>query len=173
MTKKTTKLPARRRVKLGDIFEIPTKKGIAYAQYIGKHLAPPRYGALIRVFEPLYQKQLVDPAIVTDSPERFLTFFPLGAVVYRGIFQVVGNAPVPEKYSRIPLLRAPLRYIGGLTGRVRTWIFWDGQDRFTRESTDLTADERRTSLKQCITDVVLVEHIENDWRPEDKIESSW
>jgi hypothetical protein len=37
------------RLKLGDIVEIKTAKGFAYAQYVNFHDRPPRYGTLMRI----------------------------------------------------------------------------------------------------------------------------
>lgn len=171
MTTKTSQ--NRRRVRLGDVFAIPTKAGVAYAQYIYAHREPPRYGALIRVFEPIFESPLEDLLVVVGCPERFLTFFPLGAAVNRGIFQIVGNAPIPSKYAALPMFRAASRFDGGFQGKVLTWSFWDGQSRYTRETSELTESEKRMSIKQCVTDVALIDMIEKNWRPELCIERDW
>lgn len=39
------------RARIGGIVEIPTKNGLAYAQYTHNHTEPPKYGQLLRVFE--------------------------------------------------------------------------------------------------------------------------
>jgi len=44
-----------RRVKIGDIIEIPTSKGLAYAQYTHNHKQRPHFGALIRVLDGLFE----------------------------------------------------------------------------------------------------------------------
>jgi hypothetical protein len=37
------------RPQLGDVIEIETSQGLAYAQYTHEHREPPRYGSLLRI----------------------------------------------------------------------------------------------------------------------------
>jgi hypothetical protein len=39
----------RKRPRIGDVVEISTPRGLAYAQFTHKHVTPPKFGALIRV----------------------------------------------------------------------------------------------------------------------------
>ena len=75
-----------KRVRIGDVVEIPTKRGFAYGQYALHHQ---QMGALLRVLPGFFSERPNDfTGLVTQSP-RFVTFFPLGAAVHRGIFEVV------------------------------------------------------------------------------------
>lgn len=53
--KPTAKKESLKRPKFGDIFEIPTKKGLAYGQYT--HFHEENYGELVRVFDKLFRKR--------------------------------------------------------------------------------------------------------------------
>ena len=50
----------RRRPKIGDVIEIPTPKGLGYAQYVLRYTEPPRYGALVCVLPGLHKKRPSD-----------------------------------------------------------------------------------------------------------------
>lgn len=62
------------KIKFGDIIEIPTKRGYAYAQYTHKDKM---MGALIRVFKGFYSNRPKDFTEVVRQPIQFSTFFPL------------------------------------------------------------------------------------------------
>lgn len=66
----------KRRPKIGDVIEIPTPRGLAYAQYTHKH---PMYGALLRVLRGIYTKRPADFSEVVKQEEHFKAFFPLKA----------------------------------------------------------------------------------------------
>jgi hypothetical protein len=158
----------RKRIKLGDIFELPTGKGFAYGQYIYNYNRPPEWGALVRIFEPLFKRRPDNAELLAEESERFLIFFPVGTYVWRGIAGVVAHAVVPLRYASMPTLRSKLKYGDGLGffGPVIEWRFWNGKNLYDRRSDDLTENEKRTSLKQLADDVGVVNLIESDWRPE-------
>ena len=47
----------RKRPRIGDVFEIETPKGLAYAQFTYNYKEPPVYGVLIRVLPGLYESR--------------------------------------------------------------------------------------------------------------------
>jgi hypothetical protein len=85
------------RPRIGDVVEIRTPRGFAYAQYTHEHREPPRHGSLLRVLPGLYERQPQDLASLVEQEERFSVFFPLGAALARRIFRIVGNADVPAR----------------------------------------------------------------------------
>jgi hypothetical protein len=56
------------KIRFGDIAEIKTSIGLAYAIYTHRHTQPPKYGALIRVFDQLYQSRPVRICGNTGTP---------------------------------------------------------------------------------------------------------
>lgn len=65
---------------IGDIVEIRTPRGLAYAQYTHE---PPQFGSLIRVLPGLYESRPSDPARLAREQHLWVTFLgiiPLTAV---------------------------------------------------------------------------------------------
>jgi len=148
-----------KRAKIGDIVEISTTKGLAYAQLTHKH---PMYGELVRVVEGFHS---VRPAIgdVADRDTRFVTFFPLTAAVSRGIFQIVGNAPVPEPSKQFPIFRSGTP--DPQTKKVANWWLWDGQNEWRVPS--LSPEQQKYPILGIWNDTLLVERLEQGWKLED------
>ena len=61
---------------IGDVIEIVTSKGLAYAQLTHRHTAPPRYDALIRVFSGdvrrLVEVRVTVERLMSDFNGRFV-----------------------------------------------------------------------------------------------------
>jgi len=151
-----------KRPKIGDIIEIPTRHGFAYAQFTHKHRM---YGALLRVYNTIYQtKQSLDviQSAVNSREPDFSTFFPLGAAVNRSIVSVVGNAPIPEKQKPFPLFRDGV--VDQKTRKVETWWLWDGENEWPIG--ELASEQKRIPIRGVWNDTLLVERIETGWTPE-------
>lgn len=84
--------------RIGDVLEICTTKGLAYAQSVNKHN---QYGALIRVFKGLHDKRPDNVDLVINAVQ-FVCFLPVQAAVHQGIMAVVGNVRVPKDASVFP-----------------------------------------------------------------------
>ena len=159
-------LVQRRRPKVGDVIEIETPKGLAYAQYTYKHDRPPRYGALLRVLPGLFQRRPTDFSELVNQPEQFVVFFPLGAAVWRGIVTIVANEEIPGWARRLPFFRVR----GGIdqSGRVLNWGLWDGERDYRIEG-ELTPEQRNLPILEVITDVILINRIVEGWSPADDV----
>ena len=81
--------------KLGDILEIPTAKGLAYAQYTHEHA---QFGSVLRVFDTLFESRPDNFTSLVTGPVRFSTLFPLPASVKNGIVNVIGHHEETTKY---------------------------------------------------------------------------
>src|SRR5260370_591517 len=88
------------RAKIGDIIEIPTVKGLAYAQYTHQH---PTHGGLIRVFDRLFESRPTDLKQLVNEPVRFSTFLPVRVTVSRGLLKVVGHQDITPKNQTFPI----------------------------------------------------------------------
>lgn len=147
------------RVKLGDIIEIPTPKGLAYAHFINKHS---RYGALLRVFSTLHGHRPPDVSEVVAGDVQFLCFFPLQAAVNQEIVVLVGNASIPAEAARFPVFRAGVA--DPTTKKVAVWWFWDGESEWKVGA--LTDEQRKMPIRGVWNDTFLIERIVSGWRPE-------
>jgi len=149
-----------RRVKIGDIIEIPTTKGFAYAQYTHKHKM---YGALIRILEGLFDKRPEDFTHLVKKKHRYATFIALQSSVNQGFFTIVGNEPVPEEANKFPLFRAA-GAIPREGGKVLNWWLWDGEKEWFIDQ--LKPEQRSLPIASVWTATLLIQRIESGWTPE-------
>ena len=148
-----------KRPKIGDIIEIPTAKGLAYAQFTHQHS---QFGGLIRVFDTLYEERPDDFSSLVKGDVRFSTFFPLHAAVRRGIYSVVGHEEVASSNKPFPIFRNGVADLK--TKKVAVWWFWDGEKEW--RVGEITPGQRKMPLLGVWNDTMLVCRIEEGWRPE-------
>ena len=151
----------KRRVAIGDVVEIKTRKGLAYALYTH---SDEQWGAVIRVFETTYPVRPVEFQTIVNGPVQFTTFFPLGAAVWRGIFEVVAQVEIPESLKKFPVFLSQ-----GLpdtkTGKISRWGLWDGKTKVTIH--ELTPEMYSFPKMSIVNDTRLIERIESNWHHED------
>lgn len=147
------------KLKIGDIIEIKTQKGFAYAQYTHKH---EQYGALIRVFGNLYGTRPHELQEFIEGHPSFLCFFPLGPAVHRGMVSIIDNAGVPLAAQIFPVFRAGV--IDPSTGKVGVWWLWDGENEW--RAGQLTAEQRKFPMRGIWNYHLLIERIESGWTSE-------
>lgn len=145
-----------KKVKIGDILQILTSQGVAYAQVTHKH---PKYGYLIRVFAGFYDKPPSDFTTVVQAAPQFSAFFVVQSAVNQGLLTVVGNVPVPALLEVFPVFRSRN---GGPGGSV--WL-WDGAEEYKLERA-ISAEELKYSVRGIISAPLLVERVEKAYRPE-------
>lgn len=152
----------RLRPMIGDVIEIPTPNGLAYAHFTHKHDVPPKWGALLRVLPGLFSERPSDFAELVERPPAFVTFFPLGAACNRRIVQVVANEPVPASQG-FPTFRNSHRDRSGK--RTGPWFLWDGSREWRVEH--LSEQELRAYPPLGVwNDTLLVERIVAGWSHE-------
>lgn len=147
-----------RRARVGDVVELPTPSGLAYAQCT--HTLR-EWGALLAVLWGRHATRPVELGTVVTTPIQFQTFFPLTQAINRKIFHVVANVPVPSDRQVLPTFRAA-GFIDR-TGRVHDWWLWNGE--FTRQVRTLTDDQRRLPILGVINDTLLLEYLDQGWTP--------
>ena len=148
-----------KRIKIGDIVEIITPKGFAYAQYTHKH---PMYGALIRIIKGIYKEKPENLLDLLSNKFQFTTFFPLGVAVNQKLVTIVGNFPLPDKAKDFPVFKAGVQNKNGV---VETWWLWDGEKEW--KIGDLTDEQKDYPLRGVINDTLLIERICNKWSHRD------
>ena len=147
------------RLSIGDVVEIRTAGGLAYAQYTHKHK---QYGALLRVFGSFYDMRPSNCASLVRQRPVFSCFFPLGAAVSRKIVSVIGNVAVPEEAQSFPIFRAGV--VDPHSNKVESWWLWDGEQEW--RVGDLTSEQRKLPIRGVWNDTLLIERIESHWTPE-------
>lgn len=152
-----------RRAKIGDVIEIPTSKGLAYAQYTHQHRT---HGGLIRVFDAVFETRPGDFSEVVKGPVRFSTFFPVRAAVSRGIFKVVAHEKIAPHNQPFPIFRNGVP--DPKTKKVAVWWLWDGEKSW--KVGEITPEQRKLPIEEVLNDTMLVQRIEEGWRPETGLE---
>ena len=159
-----------RRVQFGDIFEIKTSKGLAYGIYTHRHVRPPRFGAVIRIFDRLCRSRPSDIAEIASSPVRFTTFFPLQTAVNRSLVEVVGNVVVPDGLKAFPLFRSG--NADPKTKKVDTWYLRDLENDLIWAVGTLTSEQKKLPILGVWNDTYLIHRIEEGWRAENDLRNS-
>jgi hypothetical protein len=145
--------------RLGDVFEIPTKKGFVYVQVT--HKRPP-YGTLIRVMRGVFKEEPSDLQELANRDHAFVIFAPMDALCKRGQARLVGRAAVPVEASQFPLFKVPF-YLDAESIKKRWWL-WDGLREWP--VAELTADQRSLPTRTVVTGSELIYRLETDWSPE-------
>ncbi len=148
-----------KRIKVGDVVQIATSKGISYAQVTHRH---PRYGHLLRVFESVYNSQPDNLAEVVATHVLLSAFFPIQNAVGEGLLTIVGNSKVTDANLAFPIFRGSARDKAGNRG---PWWLWDGETEvmLTRGLSD---DEKRYPVRGIISLPSMIERIEKGYRAE-------
>jgi hypothetical protein len=146
------------RPKTGDVIEIKTDYGVAYALYTHHDTDN---GALLRVWNTRFPTRQHDLASLISQPESFSAFFPLAAAIKRGLVDIVSNVSVPSALNTFPTFRAGLV---DREGKVRVWWLWDGEKEW--RVGDLTMEQRKLPIVETLNDTALKLRIESDWTPE-------
>ncbi len=155
---------AKRRLTIGGVVEIKTKRGLAYALYTHEHTEPPYWGSVIRVFEQVYSTRPTSFQQIVNGKVRLTTFVMLRRSLSHREMELVGHVNVPDSLRRFPLFLAK-----GLpnpkTGRISVWGLWDGESR--RAIYELTPELRLLPIHQIMPFSFLVDRIESDWHEGD------
>ncbi|MGR9355874.1 hypothetical protein [Rhizobium leguminosarum] len=147
------------KLKIGDIVEIKTAKGLAYAHYAHKHK---QYGALLRVFGRLFRSRPDSFTDLVSHQPAFMCFFPLNAAVNQSIVTIVDNVTLPSDAKEFPTFRTGI--VDPATRKVGAWWLWDGEKEW--RIGQLTAEQRHLSIRGVWNDTLLIERIESGWTPE-------
>lgn len=154
-----------KRARIGDVVEIDTPKGRAYAQYTHKHA---QWGGLLRILPGIFMETPADLERLVAEKAAFSTFFPLQQAIKQDIVRIVGNVPVPLHLRRFPTFRAPMPDAFGGTDRIIGWWLWDGEREWPVGR--LTHEQRELPIREVINDTLLVERIVSGWRQSSDLE---
>lgn len=145
--------------KIGDVIEIKTERGLAYAQYTHHHK---KYGSLIRVIKGFHEQRPSDLVELVNRESLFQVFFPLRAAVSRKILPIIGSVDTPLTAKSFPIFRNG--FINPSTKKVTVWWLWDGENEW--KVGELTDEQRKYPILEIWNDTLLIERIEEGWMPE-------
>jgi len=113
------------RPRVGDIVEIDTPQGFAYALFTHMHDEPPVYGELLRVWTRLHANRPESFDDLLKENEQFSVFCPLAASLKEGLCRIVQNNEVPEKLKLFPLFKSG--NFDRKSRQITNWWIWDGR----------------------------------------------
>jgi hypothetical protein len=145
------------RPRLGDVIEISTPLGLAYAHYTHTHES---FGALLRVLPGLHKSRPPDFSAVVQAEPQFITFFPLGAACNRRIVKIVANEVLPRAAMVFPIFRSCVRTTNGRG----PWWLWDGINEW--RVGDLEPGMEQLPLRGIWNDTLLIQRIAERWKHE-------
>ncbi len=148
-----------KRIKVGDLIEIKTSKGLVYAQFTHAH---PYMGSLVRVKDKFFTKRPENFESVLHLHNKIITFLPLQAMVKKNIVEVVCNLPLLPSDADFPLFRNGIKNIN--TGQIKWWL-WDGVKEW-EVGYSLNETQRKYPLQGVWNDTLLIERIEEGWSHE-------
>lgn len=155
--------------KIGDIFEIKTPVGLAYAQYThdGEHM-----GQLVRVLPGTYSSRPLDFLSFAQQHELYFIFYTLKYALRARQVEIVSNQPVPEWAKEFPIMRKR----GGMMdpeGRTMNWTIGNGLRLYTIADLqgalhvrELTPEQKKMSIACLVSHPGLVDSIAKGWTPE-------
>lgn len=128
----------------GDIVEIETPGGLAYAQVTHNHAS---YPEVVRVLSGLHDSRPSDLETLARSMSHFTAMLPLGAAIERKRVSGtrIGAAAIPEEHEAFPIFRMPIH---DKQGRVAYWWLWDGEG--LRYETELDADTTDLPIREVM-----------------------
>lgn len=150
------------KLKIGDILEVRTPRGLAYVQY--SHYKKP-YGTLIRVLSNFYQSRPMDFSQIAQGKELYFVFCPIEALVVKRLLEVVANEKIPDTAKGFPVMRErglvrPVAKGGG----VSHWSILEGEEKSRVEK--LTPDQAKLSIASIWNLGMLVHRLTEGWLPE-------
>ncbi len=155
----------RKRPRVGDVIEIATPRGLAYAHATHKH---PEFSYLLRVIPGTFEERPEDFSHLVAHESQFLLFFPLGAACNRDIVRVVAEEEIPEVYRPFPIFRAAGARTGN--GEVLKWFLWDGDREWPAE---MSSDElAQYPIRAIWNDTLLIDRICSKWQSSDDARSA-
>jgi hypothetical protein len=153
---------------VGDIFEIDTPAGLAYAQYThdAGHL-----GQLVRVLPGTYSSR-PDVALLAKQREIYFVFYTLEYALRAKHVEIISNHAIPDWAKEPPLMRKA----GGLSdeeGRRLNWTIGRALSLSSVEDLQhalkvrgLSPEQAKLSIAALWPHSVMVDKIAKGWRPE-------
>lgn len=145
-----------KRLKIGDVFEIPLSNGNnGYGQYLFQS----KMGPLIQVFD-VSSNKIEDVDEIIHSPKQFPPILcGLKGAVYEQIWTVIGNVPVKDFIHPIFVTT-----LWDKKGNAIFWYTWDGQ-KFSKIDKVLPKEYKKCEFLSVYPPQMVAERIETKEPP--------
>jgi hypothetical protein len=143
----------------GDVFSIKTKLGFAFLQFVEMG----KYGVeIVRILTPINESNEITQEQV-NLRERFTVEFVVKAAFRRKILNQTGHFEIPSYYSVPERTISPHKLCGDFLG----WFITDRDTGLRQLKKELEGDDLELSPSGIVNDTLLIDWIENDFRPSD------
>lgn len=149
----------RRTVKVGDVFQILTSKGVCYGLVTHTNI---KWRFVVAIFRDLYTKEPEDFDAVVAGVPQITTTFLIQEAVSSGLFALVAHVDLPGHLRNFSTFRST----NNLKGDQTLWFFWEGQTQ-RRVERPLTDKEKKYPRGPSLLSApLLIEMIQNNYRVE-------
>lgn len=148
-----------KKIDIGDIFEIGTKKGKGYFQCV--KLDKIRCDTIM-IFNKLYKERPLIESII-DVDDRYFVGFPLGAALNRKLVEKVGNVSLPINFQ----FPTQSREEHVIQGEFLGWHIIDNKTLRRELVKTLSPEQMKLSPLSIWNDTLLKEMLEKGWSLKD------
>ena len=153
----------RKKIEIGDIFELQTNKGYAYMQCVRIPEDKRQDLELVRVYYKVHPSKTMDISIIQESSFFYLRFV-LQAAYNRKIVDKIGNASLEPNFHHPRYFRTENAFGDG-------WQIIDSANWHRETKKELTAEQKKISPWGTWNDTLLIERLDEGWTLENwKIE---
>ncbi|MGK6353485.1 hypothetical protein [Parapedobacter sp. DT-150] len=145
----------KRKIELGDVFELETKKGMKAYFQCAEIPRDDRYLELIKIFYDLYPKRPGKIDVIVNRP-FFFNEFPLKAALRRKIAEKIGNQPLPAGFK-------PPRYFRTENTFGPGWQIVDSETCQRQTVIELSEEHKKLSPWGSMNDTLILELLEKGW----------
>jgi len=153
---------SKRKIELGDVFELETNKGKAYIQYVKEPLSNNELEK-VKVFYHLFDETPDDLNDILKGDSFFLSFI-LKAAYKGGVVEKIGNNKLPDDFEYPKQFRTENPFSDG-------WNIIDtDENKYIHTGLiELTKEQKNLSPWGTWNDTLLIENLEKGWRLENWI----
>lgn len=137
-------MKTKKQKKIGDVYEVSTKKGFAYFQYTHFNDS---HGSLIRIIPGLFEKRPMDLQSIVNGQEIHRVFFPIDSALSGDFIGWAGNYKIPDSAKKFPIMRAR-GYLKKGSDLVTVWWFWDGEKEWKVD--DISSEDLKSYPIRCV-----------------------
>jgi hypothetical protein len=141
------------KIKIGDVFEIETSKGLAYLQYVHQGSS-----ALIRILPGLYQGVPENLGEIVQNKELFFLKFPIKAALKQKIVKFILNYELPSDLKLPTHMR--IKYS---TNNEQFWYIVDYSTMKREILYELNDEQKKLSPWGTWNDTLLKEKLAEGW----------
>src|SRR5690349_19964586 len=114
----------KKRARIGDVIEIPTKNGFVYAQYSHKNEL---MGDLLRILPGTFAERPDEFSSIARQRELYSVFFRVQDAIRKAALRIVASEEITEAARHLPLLKAAN---SNHILKITYWWLWDGNNEW-------------------------------------------